>query len=41
LNSLIIQWSVLSLSNNPKLCRDPNANYGTRAEIKKFPVCSP
>jgi len=30
----------LNLSNNSQLCRDPNANYGTRGEVYSFPICS-
>jgi len=30
---------TLQLSSNPQLCRNPNANYGTRIEVGSFPIC--
>ncbi len=40
--SSLTQLTRLYLSDNPKLCREPNADYGyeNRTEVEKFPICS-
>jgi uncharacterized repeat protein (TIGR02543 family) len=38
LNTLT-KLTTLQLSSNPQLCRDANANYGTRTEVNSFSLC--